>query len=132
MKPFAALNKARKVIAEMLDIILRKPSIDSMSLEGLHPSGEVKGKIEFMDVTFSYPSRNEICVLNGLNLTVEPGEHVALVGSLGSGKSTIISLLLRHYDPNSGSVLLDGRDLRDLNVRWLRSKIGLDLLLVYL
>jgi ABC-type multidrug transport system fused ATPase/permease subunit len=57
-------------------------------------------------------------------LTIEPGETVALVGPSGSGKSTIINLLLRFYDPQSGVIALDGRDIKGLNVRWLRSQIG--------
>jgi ATP-binding cassette subfamily B (MDR/TAP) protein 1 len=57
-------------------------------------------------------------------LTIEPGETVALVGPSGSGKSTVINLLLRFYDPLSGKVTLDGRDIKALNVRWLRAQIG--------
>jgi ATP-binding cassette subfamily B (MDR/TAP) protein 1 len=96
-----------------------------MSLEGLKPSEENHGKIELKDVVFAYPSRPDLIVYDCLNLTIESGTHVALVGASGSGKSTVVSLLLRHYDPCGGQILLDGRDYRDLNVRWLRSKIGL-------
>jgi ABC-type multidrug transport system fused ATPase/permease subunit len=57
-------------------------------------------------------------------LTIESGETVALVGASGSGKSTIVNLLLRFYDPQSGAITLDGRDIKSLNIRWLRSEIG--------
>jgi ATP-binding cassette subfamily B (MDR/TAP) protein 1 len=109
---------------EIMSVIERKPAIDSMSLDGFQPSEEISGSIELRDVTFVYPSREDTSVLSSFNLSIASGEYVALVGPSGSGKSTIVSLILRHYDPCSGSVLLDGRDLRDFNVRWLRSKIG--------
>ena len=64
----------------------------------------------------------EVC--KNYSLVIEPGQVVALVGPSGSGKSTIINLLLRFYDPLQGMVMLDGRDIRTLNVRWLRSQIG--------
>lgn len=64
-------------------------------------------------------------VLNGLNLTIEPGSQVALVGSSGAGKSTIVSLILRFYDTTSGEIYLDNIPVRDYNVHWLRSQIGL-------
>jgi len=98
--------------------------IDGLSTAGLKPATRPKGLIELKNVTFRYPSRPDIEVCKGYNLTIEPGQVVALVGPSGSGKSTIISLLLRFYDPLQGSVCLDGIDIKDLNVRWLRSQIG--------
>ena len=64
-------------------------------------------------------------VLRGLTITIEPGTSVALVGASGAGKSTIVGLLLRFYDPNDGDVLLDGMNVQDFNLAWLRSQIGL-------
>lgn len=106
----------------------------SSSIDGLSfPSGEdaaqlkdrrCKGHIELKNVNFSYPERRHVQVCRNYNLVIEPGQVVALVGPSGSGKSTIMNLLLRFYDPDSGSVLLDGKDIRDVNVRWLRSQIG--------
>ena len=66
-----------------------------------------------------------MAVLRGLSLTVGAGQTVGLVGASGSGKSTVVALLERFYDPSAGRVLLDGRDVRELNVRWLREQIGL-------
>ena len=98
--------------------------IDFTSDAGQKPSS-CQGRIELRDVHFSYPARPDQPVCNGYNLTVEAGKTVALCGASGSGKSTAIQLIERFYDPSSGSVLLDGVDLRELNVRWLREQIGL-------
>jgi len=104
---------------------LPKYSIDSSSGAGIIPSAPVEGKIVFEQVNFAYPTRQETEVFNGFNLTIEPGKTVALVGPSGSGKSTSVQLIERFYDPLSGSVSLDGTNLRDINVKWLRSQIGL-------
>ena len=106
------------------DIPLPKYCIDSSSETGIKPSS-VDGEIVFNDVSFAYPTRPEAMVFNGLSLKVKAGQTVALVGPSGSGKSTTVSLIERFYDPISGSILLDGHDLKDLNVRWLREQIGL-------
>jgi ATP-binding cassette, subfamily B (MDR/TAP), member 1 len=85
----------------------------------------IRGQIVFRDVHFSYPSRPDTLVLDGLNLTIAAGATVGLVGGSGSGKSTVISLLQRFYSPDSGEILLDGHDIAALNAEWLRSQIGL-------
>ncbi|PNT61308.1 ABC transporter B family member 15 [Brachypodium distachyon] len=85
----------------------------------------VRGRIEFKDVRFSYPSRPDTLVLNGINLTISEGATVGLVGGSGSGKSTVVALLQRFYSPDTGAVTLDGHDIGTLNVEWLRSQIGL-------
>ncbi|KAE9177332.1 ABC transporter B family member 2 [Phytophthora fragariae] len=102
----------------------RQLPIDSFSEEGLRPD-TVVGKIEFKDVLFRYPTRPNVTVLQNYNLIIEPGETVAFCGPSGGGKSTCVSLLERFYDPVRGQVLLDGVDLRQLNVRWLRGQLGL-------
>merc|ERR1719440_2525054 len=85
----------------------------------------VNGEIELKNVRFAYPSAPEHLVCNGYSLHIPAGQTVALCGPSGSGKSTIIQLIERFYDPQEGAVLLDGVDIKTLNVRWLRSQLGL-------
>jgi len=85
----------------------------------------VKGTLQFKDVQFHYPSRPQVSALDGINLDITPGETVALVGPSGAGKSTIIQLVQRFYDPQSGTVLIDGADLRDLKRSDFRKHIAL-------
>ncbi|GFP82661.1 ABC transporter b family member 26 chloroplastic [Phtheirospermum japonicum] len=82
------------------------------------------GRVEFVDVSFNYPSRNEVPVLQHFNLAVHPGEVVAIVGLSGSGKSTLVNLLLRLYEPTNGEILIDGYPMKGLNIKWLRERIG--------
>jgi len=117
----AALEAARKIFsviesAEALEI-------DALSEEGLRPEA-VAGKVEFRDLHFAYPTRPNNPVYSGYSLVAEPGQTVALVGPSGGGKSTAMALLLRFYSPDKGQVLLDGRDIRDLNLGWLRRQVG--------
>ncbi|XP_010538383.1 PREDICTED: ABC transporter B family member 2-like [Tarenaya hassleriana] len=86
---------------------------------------KVDGYIHFKDVTFSYPSRPDVIIFDKLNLHIPAGKIVALVGGSGSGKSTVISLIERFYEPISGGVLLDGNVVRELDLKWLRNQIGL-------
>lgn len=83
------------------------------------------GDIEFRDVHFRYPSRPTLRILSNFSLKCSTGTTTALVGPSGSGKSTTISLLQRFYDPVKGKILLDGHDIKVLNIRWLRSIMGL-------
>jgi ABC-type multidrug transport system fused ATPase/permease subunit len=118
----AALQAADRIF-ESIEQGKQSP-IDGISIAGATPKEHTQGRIELKNVFFRYPTRPNVDVCNGYNLVIEPGETVALVGPSGSGKSTIINLLLRFYDPAEGQVLLDGVNIRDLNVRWLRSQIG--------
>jgi ABC-type multidrug transport system, ATPase and permease components len=106
------------------DMALPKYVIDSTSEAGKKPSS-IHGEIEFKNVSFSYPTRPNSLVFDKLSLKIEAGKTVALVGPSGSGKSTTVSLLERFYDPTSGSITLDGTDIRDINVQWLRYHTGL-------
>jgi ABC-type multidrug transport system, ATPase and permease components len=110
--------------AHRSDMALPKYVIDSTSEAGKKPSS-IDGEIEFKNVSFAYPTRPDSLVFNGLSLKIEAGKTVALVGPSGSGKSTTVSMLERFYDPTSGSITLDGTDIRDINVQWLRDHIGL-------
>jgi len=86
---------------------------------------EIKGKIEFRNVWFRYPTRKQDFVLKGLQLTINPGEQVALVGESGCGKSTFINLLMRFYDVDFGEVLLDDVNIKEYNLHDLRKGISL-------
>ena len=119
-----AVTNGRAAAAKLFATIERIPDIDSSDPGGLRPE-KVVGEISLEDVKFNYPSRPDVPIVKGINITFTAGETAALVGASGSGKSTIISLIERFYDPLSGSVKLDGVDIRDLNVKWLRSQIGL-------
>jgi len=99
-------------------------TIDVSSPLGIKPKG-VLGEIEFRNVNFSYPTRKEAQVFNGFDLKIEAGKTVALVGASGGGKSTTVQLIERFYDPTFGMITLDGKDIRELNVSWLRQHIGL-------
>ena len=90
---------------------------------GLRPT-ESGRDIVFTDVHFKYPARPDVPILQGLSLTIKKGETVALVGTSGCGKSTCIQLVQRFYDPESGKIELGGYDIKDLNVGWLRERIG--------
>jgi len=118
------MRKARYAARRVFDIIDRQPQMDFADDAGSKPN-RIEGRISFRDVHFAYPSRPEHKVADGYSLVVEAGTTVALVGASGSGKSTAIQLVERFYDPDQGSVRLDGRDLKSLNVKWLRRQIGL-------
>ncbi|XP_026443149.1 ABC transporter B family member 20-like [Papaver somniferum] len=116
--------KRRKSLASVFEIIDRSPKIDPDDNTGLKPPN-VYGSIELKNVDFYYPSRPEIMILSNFSLKISGGQTIAVVGVSGSGKSSIISLMERFYDPVAGQVLLDGRDLKLFNLRWLRNHMGL-------
>ena len=97
--------------------------INSQSNIGLE-SNDFIGDVEFSNVTFTYPSRSGTTAIKNLSFTVKQGQTVALVGTSGSGKSTCVQLLQRFYDPDSGSIIVDGKKIQEYNLRWLRQRIG--------
>ncbi len=105
------------------NLLLPEYRIDSSSTRGLKPR-DINGEISFKDVHFSYPTRPDGTVFKDFNLSIKAGHTVALVGPSGGGKSTAFSLVERFYDPTSGIVCLDGIDLKEMNVSYLRSLIG--------
>lgn len=119
-----AITEALAATTRILEMIDRVPSIETEDRKGKALS-HVRGEIVFQDIYFSYPSRPESQVLQGLNLKIPAGKSVGLVGGSGSGKSTIISLIERFYDPVEGEILLDGHAIRRLQPKWLRSQMGL-------
>ncbi|KAI0509871.1 hypothetical protein KFK09_010468 [Dendrobium nobile] len=116
--------KRRKSLTSVFEIIDRVPTIDPDDNTGVKPPS-VYGSIEFKNVDFCYPTRPEVMLLNNFSLKIDGGQTLAVVGVSGSGKSAIISLIERFYDPVAGQILLDGRDLKQFNIRWLRSHMGL-------
>ncbi|XP_065031997.1 putative multidrug resistance protein [Musa acuminata AAA Group] len=117
-------SEASSAGERILKVMKRIPRIDSDSTEGIVMEN-ISGDVEFRSVEFAYPSRPDSIILNDFNLKVAAGTTVALVGGSGSGKSTVIALMERFYDPRRGEVLLDGIDIRSLRLKWLRSQIGL-------
>ncbi|GAV90475.1 ABC_tran domain-containing protein/ABC_membrane domain-containing protein [Cephalotus follicularis] len=109
---------------KMFEIIKRKPKIDAYDTSGTKIDN-LKGDIELKDVYFKYPTRPDVPIFSGFSLHVPRESTVALVGQSGSGKSTVISLVERFYDPDAGEVLIDGFNLKKLQLRWIREKIGL-------
>lgn len=118
------MGKAKHAAHSLKTLFDRKPAIDSWSQDGA-VLNDMEGTIEFRDVHFRYPSRPEQPVLRGLNLTVKPGQYVALVGASGCGKSTTIALLERFYDPLAGGIFVDGKEISSLNINNYRSFLAL-------
>ncbi|KAE8679576.1 ABC transporter B family member 12 [Hibiscus syriacus] len=117
-------GKAKIAAASIFAIIDRKSKIDSSDESGMTLEN-VKGDIELHHVSFRYPSRPDIQILQDLSVSIRAGKTVALVGESGSGKSTVISLLQRFYNPESGSITLDGVEIQKLQLKWLRQQMGL-------
>ncbi|CAN6230646.1 unnamed protein product [Urochloa humidicola] len=117
-------TEASSAAERILELIQRVPKIDSESEAGVELAN-VAGEVEFRNVEFCYPSRPESPIFKSFSLHVPAGHTVALVGSSGSGKSTVIALLERFYDPSAGEVTLDGVDIRRLRLKWLRAQMGL-------
>ena len=118
---FVAATASYEKLREDMD---REPQIDSTGESGIRIS-QAEGGFEFQNVTFQYPSRPEVTVLDNISLSIPANKHTALVGLSGSGKSTIAGLVTRLYDPVDGKILFDGHDLREINVRDLRSYLSL-------
>jgi ATP-binding cassette subfamily B (MDR/TAP) protein 1 len=121
MSAFAAGQAAAY---KMFEVINRKPDIDSSNTGG-KILDDIRGDIELRDVDFSYPARPDEKIFNGFSLSIRSGTTAALVGQSGSGKSTVISLIERFYDPQAGEVIIDGINLKDFQLKWIREKIGL-------
>ena len=119
-KAVGATQRVRELLQEQPEFALAKPGAAPAVAE---PT--LRGEVEFRNVQFRYASRPEVEVLKGISFAVRPGEKIALVGPSGAGKSTIISLLLRFYDPHPGEILMDGRAARDYPLAWLRNQMSI-------
>lgn len=103
---------------------LELSSFNQLSCINLKINFSFVGNIQLKDVCFNFPSRPNVNILNNVNLKIQSNTVTAIVGRSGSGKSTIASLLLRFYEPQSGSVLLDGVDIKELNLKWVRNHVA--------
>ncbi|PVV05300.1 hypothetical protein BB560_000183 [Smittium megazygosporum] len=121
----SAVISARGAAASVFSIIDRISPIDPLDDSKGQIAKNIKGEIELKNIEFSYPTRKEIKTLRNFSLKIHPGQHIALVGESGCGKSTTVSLIQRFYDPLSGSVSIDGVDVRDYNVSSIRKHIAI-------
>ena len=117
-KTLGATERVRELLQENLEI-------DTRAAAATTPAPRFQGTVRFDEVSFHYPSRKEIPVLQNLSLEAAAGESIALVGASGAGKSTIVSLLLRFYEPDSGRILVDGRPATDLSIADLRANLAI-------
>ncbi|KAK6140456.1 hypothetical protein DH2020_025799 [Rehmannia glutinosa] len=124
LHPWLHFPPGQAAAFKMFETINRKPTIDAYDTKG-KILNDIRGDIELRDVCFRYPTRPKEQIFNGFSLFIPSGTSAALVGQSGSGKSSVISLIERFYDPLAGEVLIDGIDLRDFQLKWIRSKIGL-------
>ncbi|KAE9453920.1 hypothetical protein C3L33_14178, partial [Rhododendron williamsianum] len=120
----AAFSAGQAAGFKIFETINRKPDIDVYDIKG-KKLDDIRGDIELRDIYFSYPARPDEQIFNGFSLSIPNGMTAAMVGQSGSGKSTVISLIQRFYDPHSGQVLIDGINLKDFQLNWIREKIGL-------
>ncbi|CAK9263783.1 unnamed protein product [Sphagnum jensenii] len=121
---FKSFSEGCVAAFNIFELINRVPPIDADDVSG-RKLDKVEGNLELRNIDFTYPSRTEAPIFQNFSLCIPAGKTVALVGSSGSGKSTIIALLERFYDPLAGEVLIDGVNIKELQVKWLRCQIGL-------
>ncbi|CAF3857469.1 unnamed protein product [Rotaria sordida] len=116
-----------KIVQEALDRACKAERSQHRSHKELDDENknDFKGEIQFDQIKFAYASRPTSYILNRFQLIIKPGQRIALIGASGCGKSTVIQLLERFYDPVQGRICLDGVDIRQLNIQWLRSCLGL-------
>nr|CAD40903.1 OSJNBa0036B21.21 [Oryza sativa Japonica Group]CBW45777.1 ORW1943Ba0077G13.5 [Oryza rufipogon] len=119
-----AFSKGKIAGYKLLEVIRQRPTIVQDPADG-RCLDEVHGNIEFKEVAFSYPSRPDVMIFRDFSLFFPAGKTAAVVGGSGSGKSTVVALIERFYDPNQGQVLLDNVDIKTLQLKWLRDQIGL-------
>ena len=119
---YSELMKGAGAATRVFELNDRKPLIKPTI--GYDPKSLLGKSIEFQNVSFAYPTRPTHSILNNLSISIQPGEHVCIVGPSGSGKSTVSSLLLRYYDVSTGSIKIDGQNIKEFNLRKYRRLLG--------
>ena len=119
-----AIGEACVAASDYFYLEKRQPQSDTSKSNKKHEKDTIKGKIEFKNVSFCYPTKPDLKILNQINLTFEEGSKIAIVGESGSGKSTIVNLIERLYDSNEGTITIDDIDIREFDIDYLRSLIG--------
>ncbi|CAI7662711.1 unnamed protein product [Penicillium crustosum] len=118
------MSKSRQAAQDIKRLLDRPVNIDARQETG-ELLTKVDGSLEMRNIYFRYPNRLERVVVNGLSLSIQPGQYIGLVGASGCGKSTLIALLERFFDPEKGQILVDGKDISKLNVKSYRSHLAL-------
>ncbi|XP_019743333.1 ATP-binding cassette sub-family B member 8, mitochondrial [Hippocampus comes] len=119
---FGQMVRGTSAGARVFEYLSLKPTIP-LSGGGRIPYHSLAGRVDFLNISFSYPTRPGHIILDRFNLTLPPSKTIAIVGESGGGKSTVAALLERFYDPTSGVVMLDGLDIRTLDLCWLRGQV---------
>lgn len=112
-----ATERVREILRMSPEIVVKKTAV--------LPERKLKGNIEFKNIHFQYPTRTDVTVLRGLNLSIKAGQKIALVGPSGAGKSTIVQLLLKFYNPIEGTITIDGKNINDYDITDYRSNIAI-------
>lgn len=120
-----SILEGMKAAKRLYKVIDQEPTIDTKNStsKGIKKD-KIEGFIKFENVTFAYPKNKSLNILSNLSLECFAGKDTAFVGDSGCGKSTIVQLVMRFYDPDQGRVTLDGIDLKDYDLHWLREQIG--------
>ncbi|XP_022916897.2 ATP-dependent translocase ABCB1-like isoform X1 [Onthophagus taurus] len=122
--PYITIFGAATGAATKIFSIIDNAPIINLNKNNGNKLNKIKGNIKFRGVHFEYPSRSDVKILNGVDIDINPGQTVALVGSSGCGKSTCIQLIQRFYDPTQGILTIDGVDVKDFDLTWFRSNVG--------